>query len=92
MHRTVSLDYGVVIEGEVECMLDSGETKLLKRGDVCVQRGTNHAWRNVSKDPKTREATLGRMLYVLQLCEPIEIAGNKLEEDRGDMPGVRASD
>ncbi|KAL9114599.1 MAG: hypothetical protein Q9227_001277 [Pyrenula ochraceoflavens] len=39
MHRTVSLDYGVVIEGEVECVLDSGEVRLLKRGDVCVQRG-----------------------------------------------------
>lgn len=34
MHRTVSLDYGVVLEGEVECILDSGETRLLKRGDV----------------------------------------------------------
>ena len=42
MHRTVSLDYGCVIEGEVECVLDSGEVKLLKRGDVCVQRGESH--------------------------------------------------
>lgn len=40
MHRTVSLDYGVVLEGEVECILDSGEMRVLKRGDVCVQRGT----------------------------------------------------
>ncbi|KAB8269737.1 hypothetical protein BDV30DRAFT_229551 [Aspergillus minisclerotigenes] len=48
MHRTVSLDYGVVLEGEVELLLDSGEKRLLKRGDVAVQRATNHAWRNVS--------------------------------------------
>ncbi|PQE31825.1 Cupin domain protein [Rutstroemia sp. NJR-2017a WRK4] len=34
MHRTTSLDYGVVLEGEVELILDSGETKLLKRGDT----------------------------------------------------------
>ena len=47
MHRTVSLDYGVVLEGEVELVLDSGETRLMKRGDVSVQRGTNHAWRNM---------------------------------------------
>ncbi|KAB8202535.1 hypothetical protein BDV34DRAFT_215338 [Aspergillus parasiticus] len=48
MHRTVSLDYGVVLEGEVELLLDSGEKRLLKRGDVAVQRATNHAWRNVT--------------------------------------------
>jgi hypothetical protein len=44
MHRTTSLDYGVVLEGEVELVLDSGETRLLKRGDTSVQRATNHAW------------------------------------------------
>ncbi|KAE8399490.1 hypothetical protein BDV37DRAFT_297692 [Aspergillus pseudonomiae] len=48
MHRTVSLDYGVVLEGEVELLLDSGEKRLLKRGDVAVQRATNHAWRNAT--------------------------------------------
>ena len=40
MHRTQSLDFGVVLEGEIELVLDSGETRLLKRGDVAVQRGT----------------------------------------------------
>ena len=49
MHRTQSLDYGVVLEGEVEMQLDSGESRILKRGDVAVQRGTNHAWKNVTK-------------------------------------------
>ncbi|TKA27881.1 hypothetical protein B0A54_16923 [Friedmanniomyces endolithicus] len=44
MHRTVSCDFGEVLEGEVELVLDSGEIRLLKRGDVTVQRGTNHAW------------------------------------------------
>src|ERR1700753_4184255 len=57
MHRTVSLDYGVVLEGEVELILDSGEVRLLKRGHVAVQRGTNHAWRNASK------TEWARMLY-----------------------------
>jgi hypothetical protein len=38
MHRTPSLDFGVCLEGEVELVLDSGETRVLKRGDVAVQR------------------------------------------------------
>ena len=38
MHRTPSLDFGVCLEGEVELVLDSGETRRLKRGDVAVQR------------------------------------------------------
>lgn len=41
MHRTVSLDYGVVLEGEVYLVLDSGEERLMRRGDISVQRGTN---------------------------------------------------
>lgn len=43
MHKTASLDYGIVLEGEIELVLDSGETQLMRRGDICVQRGTNHA-------------------------------------------------
>jgi hypothetical protein len=37
MHRTQSLDYGVVIEGEMELIMDSGQVVTLKRGDVCIQ-------------------------------------------------------
>lgn len=85
MHRTVSLDYGVVLEGEVELILDSGEVRLLKRGDVAIQRGTNHAWRNASQE------SWARMLYVLQEAEPMEIGGKILDEDYGGMPGVRPS-
>jgi quercetin dioxygenase-like cupin family protein len=79
MHRTVSLDYGVVLEGEVELVLDSGETQLLKRGDLVVQRGTMHAWRNPSK------TEWNRMLYFLQESAPILHGGKKLEEDYGEM-------
>lgn len=86
MHRTTSLDYGVVLEGEVELILDSGETRLLKRGDTCVQRVTNHAWRNTSK------TQWARMLYVLVEAKPIQLENGKLlEEELGDMPGVRKS-
>jgi len=49
MHRTQSIDYGIVIEGQIESILDSGEKQLMQRGDVMVQRATMHAWRNPSK-------------------------------------------
>lgn len=42
MHRTRSLDYGIVLEGQVEMVLDGGDRVVMKRGDVAVQRGTNH--------------------------------------------------
>ncbi|HUK00842.1 MAG TPA: cupin domain-containing protein [Steroidobacteraceae bacterium] len=45
MHRTKTLDYMVVIEGEIVLVLDDSEV-LLKQGDVVVQRGTDHAWEN----------------------------------------------
>jgi hypothetical protein len=47
MHRTKSLDYGVVIEGEIVLIFENSEV-LLKKSDVVVQRGTNHAWENRS--------------------------------------------
>lgn len=47
MHRTDSLDYGIVISGEITMMMDDeSEDVLLKAGDMVVQRGTNHAWAN----------------------------------------------
>jgi mannose-6-phosphate isomerase-like protein (cupin superfamily) len=45
MHRTSTLDYVVVIEGELTLILDDSEV-LLRPGDVVVQRGTDHAWEN----------------------------------------------
>lgn len=47
MHRTQTLDYAVVIEGEVVLVLEDSEVAL-KKSDVVVQRGTNHAWENRS--------------------------------------------
>jgi mannose-6-phosphate isomerase-like protein (cupin superfamily) len=57
MHRTESVDYGIVIEGEITLVLDDSEI-LLKPGSVVVQRGTNHAWANRSDRPC-------RMLFIL---------------------------
>jgi mannose-6-phosphate isomerase-like protein (cupin superfamily) len=44
-HRTRSIDYGIVIEGEITLLLDEGET-IVRAGDIVVQRGTNHGWVN----------------------------------------------
>jgi len=85
MHRTVSLDYGIVLVGEVELVLDSGETRLMKTGDICVQRGTMHAWRNTSP------TEWARMMYVLQPSLPLTVDGQELKEDYGSMEGVKAS-
>ena len=86
MHRTVSLDYGAVLEGEVELLLDSGEKRLMKRGDVAIQRGTMHQWINHSKTEWTR------MLFVLQECKPLTVAGETVGEELAGMAGVRPSD
>ncbi|MGE0830255.1 MAG: cupin domain-containing protein [Hyphomonadaceae bacterium] len=57
MHRTETLDYGIVLEGEITLILDKGET-LCRPGDIIVQNGTNHAWANRSGRPV-------RMCFVL---------------------------
>jgi len=54
MHRTETLDYVIVLEGEIEMDMDASTVKL-KAGDVMVQRGTNHAWANRS-DRRARVA------------------------------------
>lgn len=57
MHRTETIDYAVVLAGEIVMLLDDQDVHL-KAGDVVIQRGTNHAWSNRSNQPC-------RMLYVL---------------------------
>src|SRR5262245_47650045 len=50
MHRTRSLDYAIIMSGEIDMLLDEGEVHL-KAGDVIVQQATNHAWVNRSGRP-----------------------------------------
>jgi quercetin dioxygenase-like cupin family protein len=85
MHQTLSLDYGVVLEGKVELILDSGETRVLERGDICVQRATMHAWKNLS------DTEWARMLYILQPALALVANGKEIKEDYGGMQGVNAS-
>jgi len=58
MHRTSTIDYGIVLEGEVILLLPGGREVQLKPGDIVVQRGTHHAWQNKSGRP-------ARMVFVL---------------------------
>jgi mannose-6-phosphate isomerase-like protein (cupin superfamily) len=53
MHKTNTVDYAVVYDGEIWLELDDSETLHLKRGDVVVQNGTRHAWRNRGQKPVT---------------------------------------
>ena len=47
MHRTETIDYGIIIEGELTLIMDEGEA-VVRAGDIVVQRGTNHGWANRS--------------------------------------------
>lgn len=57
MHKTRTIDYVVLLSGEVTLLLDKGEVDL-KPFDVVVQRGTNHAWVNKGKEPALIAAVL----------------------------------
>jgi len=65
MHRTDTIDYVIVLEGEIEMDMDQSTVKL-KAGDVMVQRGTNHAWANRGK-------TRARVAFVLIDAVPLGI-------------------
>jgi quercetin dioxygenase-like cupin family protein len=58
MHRTETIDYGIVLDGEMVLMLDDGVEVELRAGDVVIQRGTDHSWANRSAEP-------ARMAFIL---------------------------
>ena len=62
-HKTNSVDYAIVLEGEIWAMMDEGEV-LMKQGDVLVQRGTHHSWSN-------RSDRICRMAFILIDAEPV---------------------
>jgi mannose-6-phosphate isomerase-like protein (cupin superfamily) len=51
MHTTATIDYGVVVRGEIILELDDGKTAHLRQGDCVVQNGTRHRWRNPLPEP-----------------------------------------
>jgi quercetin dioxygenase-like cupin family protein len=71
MHRTETLDYAILMSGECDLELDSGEVVKLRAGDIVVQRGTMHAWINRGAGPC-------RFAFVLIDAKPAEAGGHEL--------------
>ncbi len=72
-HRTDSIDYAVVLSGEIDMELD-GSTVHLKAGDVLVQRGTIHNWLNRGKEPCT-------IAFILIDAKPARAGGKVLNAE-----------
>jgi quercetin dioxygenase-like cupin family protein len=72
VHRTDSIDYAVVMSGEVDMELEKGDEVHLKAGDVLVQRGTVHNWINRGPEPC-------QIAFILIDAKPVEVNGKVLE-------------
>lgn len=73
-HRTETIDFGVVLRGQMDMTLESGESRRLEVGDVLVQRGTLHKWRNPS------ETEWARLVFFLIGTEPVVVNGEAKTE------------
>ena len=71
MHRTETVDYAICLKGECDLELDDGKTVHMQAGDICVQRGTMHAWITTGAEPCV-------FAFVLIDAHPVEAAGKKL--------------
>src|SRR3970282_2783908 len=71
MHRTETLDYAILLKGECDLELDDGKRVRMKPGDICVQRGTMHAWAPVGPEPAV-------FAFVLIEPAPVEMGGQQL--------------
>jgi quercetin dioxygenase-like cupin family protein len=75
MHRTNSIDYGIVLEGEIELELDDGAKRTVHQGGIIVQRGTIHLWRNTTDQ-------VCRIAFILIEAPAYVHQGQSLVEDR----------
>lgn len=57
MHVTDTIDYAILLQGELVAIMDEGET-VMRAGDILIQRGTNHAWAN-------RSGEIARIAFIL---------------------------
>jgi quercetin dioxygenase-like cupin family protein len=71
MHRTETVDYAILLSGECDLELDDGKTVHMQQGDICVQRGTMHAWVNTSTAPCV-------FAFILIDADPVEAGGKSL--------------
>jgi quercetin dioxygenase-like cupin family protein len=77
MHRSSSIDYGIIISGEIELELDNGIVKTIGQGGIIVQRGTIHKWRNPSP------TEICRIVFVLTEAKPYVFNGEPLTDFMG---------
>jgi quercetin dioxygenase-like cupin family protein len=77
MHRSSSIDYGIIISGQIELELDNQVVKTLGAGAIIVQRGTIHQWRNPSSEE------ICRIVFVLTEAKPYTFNGKPLEDFMG---------
>ena len=73
-HRSSSIDYGIVLSGVVELELDDGAVTMARAGDIIVQRGTIHLWRNPSPTKTCR------IVFVLIEAAPVTVDGAPLPD------------
>jgi quercetin dioxygenase-like cupin family protein len=73
MHRTETLDYAIILAGEIDMVMDDS-TVTLRTGDVVIQRGTNHSWVNRSTEP-------ARIAFVLIDAKPLGIGNPRTREN-----------
>jgi quercetin dioxygenase-like cupin family protein len=69
-HRTETLDYSMVLSGEIDVKFDSGQVVTMKQGDIIVMRGVTHCWKNKSTIPAVTA-------FILIDAVPFEAAGEK---------------
>ena len=69
-HRTETLDYSIVLSGEIDVEFDTGQVVTMKQGDVIVMRGVTHCWKNNGMIPAI-------MAFILIDAAPFEAAGEK---------------
>jgi quercetin dioxygenase-like cupin family protein len=70
-HRTETLDYSILLSGEIDVEFDSGEVVHMKAGDVIVMRGVTHCWRNTGSVPAVTA-------FILLDAETLEVNGGRL--------------
>ncbi len=73
-HRSSSIDYGIVMSGEIELELDDGVKKTIGSGSIIVQQGTIHLWRNPSTSEKCR------IVFILTEAKPFLVNGQPLKD------------
>ncbi len=75
MHRSASIDYGIVLSGEIELELDDKVFKTVGIGGIIIQNGTIHKWRNPSP------SKICRIIFVLTEAKPFEVNGVPLTDE-----------